>query len=185
MELMDLRYRQLNALGLLAISAVLAYAVASQFITGELPCPLCLLQRIGFVAVGVGLLMNVMLGPRPSHYGFAIISAIAGGIFALRQVSLHVIPGTPPYGDPFFGLHFYTWAFILFAVMIAGLAALVGIRAQYADTAGYQALRLQPLLCKLGVVALLLMIAANALLTFVECGPMQCPDNPTDYWLLR
>ncbi|NRB72602.1 MAG: disulfide bond formation protein B, partial [Xanthomonadales bacterium] len=44
---------------------------------------------------------------------------------------------------------------------------------------------LQPLLCKLGVLALLLMMAANVLLTFAECGPGVCPDNPTDYWLLR
>jgi disulfide bond formation protein DsbB len=66
-------FRQLNALGMLAISAMLTYAFASQFLEQELPCPLCLLQRVGFVAVSIGLLLNVTHGPQPAHYGFAII----------------------------------------------------------------------------------------------------------------
>ena len=39
----------LNALALLAISIVLLFAFYAQFAYGELPCPLCLLQRAGFV----------------------------------------------------------------------------------------------------------------------------------------
>jgi disulfide bond formation protein DsbB len=38
----------LNVLGLYAIALVLAAAFAAQFLLGELPCPLCLLQRIQF-----------------------------------------------------------------------------------------------------------------------------------------
>jgi hypothetical protein len=30
----------------------------------------------------------------------------------------------------------------------------------------------------------LLLAVANAVITFVECGPLVCPDNPTRYWLL-
>ena len=36
----------LNALSLYAVAMVLAAAYAAQFILHELPCPLCLLQRI-------------------------------------------------------------------------------------------------------------------------------------------
>ena len=39
----------LNALGLYAVALVLAAAFAAQLLLQELPCPLCLLQRIEFL----------------------------------------------------------------------------------------------------------------------------------------
>jgi disulfide bond formation protein DsbB len=44
----------LNALGLYAVALVLAAAYAAQFILHELPCPLCLLQRLLFAVLAVG-----------------------------------------------------------------------------------------------------------------------------------
>ncbi len=37
----------LNTLGLLGMTAVLLIGFILQFVLNELPCPLCLLQRIG------------------------------------------------------------------------------------------------------------------------------------------
>ncbi len=54
--------RTLNGLGLLAVSVVLLVAFADQLLLGDLPCPLCILQRGAFVAVGVALVMNLRLG---------------------------------------------------------------------------------------------------------------------------
>jgi len=28
-------------------------------------------------------------------------------------------------------------------------------------------------------------VTMNAIATFAECGPLQCPDNPTSYWLFN
>ena len=44
----------LNALGLYAVALVLAAAFAAQLMLDELPCPLCLLQRIQFAMLAVG-----------------------------------------------------------------------------------------------------------------------------------
>ena len=44
---------KLNAVALYAISAVLLVAFYFQFELGELPCPLCLLQRVAFTALAV------------------------------------------------------------------------------------------------------------------------------------
>ena len=44
----------LNALGLYAIALVLLIAFGAQLILHELPCPLCLLQRIQFAMLAVG-----------------------------------------------------------------------------------------------------------------------------------
>ncbi len=51
--------RSLNVLGLLGISGVLLVAFIYQLVLGELPCPLCLLQRGAFVALGLGFLFNI------------------------------------------------------------------------------------------------------------------------------
>ena len=40
---------RLNALGLLAVSAVLLVAFFDQLVPHDLPCPLCILQRAGML----------------------------------------------------------------------------------------------------------------------------------------
>ena len=104
----------LNALGLYAIALVLAAAFAAQLLLGELPCPLCLLQRIQFALLAIGPILNVRFGPRPSHYAASLLVAAAGAAFAMRQILLHIMPGDPGYGSALLGYHYYTWAFIGF-----------------------------------------------------------------------
>src|SRR4029079_16643905 len=101
----------LNGLGLYAIALVLAAAFAAQLLLGELPCPLCLLQRIQFAMLAVGPILNVRWGPRPSHYALSFLRALAGAAFSMRQILLHIMPGDPDYGTALFGYHYYTWAF--------------------------------------------------------------------------
>ncbi|PWL04715.1 disulfide bond formation protein B, partial [Candidatus Liberibacter asiaticus] len=49
----------LNILGLLGIFAVLIVAFYYQIILHEIPCPLCLLQRVGIIMIGIGFLFNL------------------------------------------------------------------------------------------------------------------------------
>ncbi|RXF74342.1 disulfide bond formation protein B [Hansschlegelia zhihuaiae] len=172
----------LNACGLLALTAVLAVAFGYQFALGELPCPLCLLQRAAFAAAGVGLALNVCLGPRPSHYAMTILSAVAGAGVAARQVLLHITPGSGSYGSPFLGIHFYSWALMLFVAIVVGSAAMLLADRQFAaEGPGTPA---APALGKGAVALFLFLVAANGISTFAECGGGMCPDNPTEYQLL-
>ena len=68
----------LNALSLYAVALVLAVAFAAQLVLRELPCPLCLLQRLQFATLAVGPILNVRFGPRPSHYALSLLAAVAG-----------------------------------------------------------------------------------------------------------
>ena len=115
----------LNALGLYAIAAVLAAAFAAQLLLHELPCPLCLLQRIQFAMLAIGPILNIRHGPRPSHYALSLFAAIAGAAFATRQVLLHIMPGDPGYGSALLGFHYYTWALIGFSVAIVAIAVIL------------------------------------------------------------
>lgn len=174
---------RLNALGLLAVSGILAFAFADQVIFGDLPCPLCVLQRAGFVAAGFGLALNLRFGPRPSHYAITILGAVAGALVSLRQIALHVAPGTGSYGNAFLGLHFYTWAFILFVVIVIGTAFMLLFDRQFATIEKPPADLAGLALAVFGLFALLAL--GNGVSTLLECGGGFCPDNPTDYLLFK
>jgi disulfide bond formation protein DsbB len=175
--------RLLNAVGLLAISAVLVVAFLDQFVLKELPCPLCILQRAGFVLAGAGLALNLALGIRTAHYALVILGAFTGGAVALRQVALHVVPGTGAYGEPLLGMHLYTWAFLLFALIIAGVATLLLSGRQFqqqqeasgADASG------RGRLAQVALLLFTLLVLLNGLSTLAECGGGLCPDDPQGY----
>ncbi|WP_096086996.1 disulfide bond formation protein B [Agaribacterium haliotis] len=176
--------RLLNTLGAIAIAFILTYAFFDQFYANDLPCPLCLLQRVAFIAVLTTLIANVIYGPKLIHYSAMILSAFMGATFALRQVSLHVIPGTPGYGEPFLGMHFYTWAFVVFALVILGATVMLSFNKQYQNS-GYLPFGKQSALAKIAIALAVLVCSANMLAVFIECGPLECPANPEHYKLLN
>ncbi|NRB66259.1 MAG: disulfide bond formation protein B [Vibrio sp.] len=170
---------RLNILGLFGMTLVLLIGFVLQFALNELPCPLCLLQRIGFAMVMFGFMLNIKYGVQQRHYGVVLIGALFGAATALRQVSLHVIPGTPGYGSAIFGMHYYTWAFVLFAATILAVAVLMMLWNQAWNDESYQMSKLGRMVCLLA----LSVVALNVISTFFECGPYQCPDDPVSYWL--
>jgi disulfide bond formation protein DsbB len=173
----------LNALGLYAVALVLAAAFAAQLLLQELPCPLCLLQRVEFAMLAIGPMLNVRFGPRPSHYGVALLVAIAGAVVAMRQILLHIMPGDPGYGSALLGFHYYTWAFIGFAVAIILVAVMLLFDRQFAEDDKPAPIGLFVHAAAWLVIAL---TALNVVSTLLECGFAACPDNPTDYqWLQR
>lgn len=178
--------RTLNALGMLAVCVVLIAAYFYQFFLYELPCPLCLLQRVGFVAVGFGLGLNLLYGPRPRNYALVLIAAVYGGSVSIRQILLHIVPGTGHYGSPVLGLHYYTWAGIAFFLIIVGTSIMLLSENQYErDEASGDTVRFGG--NKLVQSAFFLMLflgVANAGATLLECGPGICDDPPTDYKFL-
>ncbi len=117
--------QHLNALQIIIISLVLFGAFGMQYIFNEAPCPLCLLQRLGMLGVGVGALMNLRYGIQRKHYGISMLAAFFGGFVALRQILLHVCPGAPKFGVPFLGLSLYTWSFLIFVCSILLVAILM------------------------------------------------------------
>ena len=173
--------RPLNCLALAGLCAVLLFAFAWQILFNEPPCPLCLLQRAAFAMAGVGLLLNIRFGASPLHYGVVILSALGGMFVAGRQILLHIAPNDAGFGSPFLGLHFYTWAFIAFAALIVFCSVVLSFeRFTGHDTPQSRG----GFLAALVMWLFLVLSAANALSTTLECGFGPCPDDPTGYlWL--
>jgi disulfide bond formation protein DsbB len=146
-----------------------------------MPCPLCILQRAGLTAAGFGLVLNVSFGPRPSHYGIMILGALTAAFVSTRQVLLHIVPGSGSYGDPFLGLHYYTWVLIVSVLILAGTAGMLIFDRQFTDEKRDATLKGWPL----AIFALFGLLAlGNGVSTVLECAGGLCPDNPTGYLLL-
>lgn len=117
--------RTLNALVVYILAGILLAAFGVELFLHESPCPLCLLQRLGMLGVATSMLLNMQFGIRMSHYGFALLSSLVGGSVALRQISLHVCPDFPTFGEPLLGLNLYTWSFLVFCCVVLAVALLL------------------------------------------------------------
>ena len=165
-----------NIMDVLALIVVLSMAFIFQFVLKELPCPLCLLQRAGFLITGAGFLLNLRYGFRPSHYAIALLGTLFTAFVALRQIALHVVPGTGAYGSSIFGLHMYTWSFIVAVALLVFTLITLSFDAQYRDP------MLKPpkatWIMSLLFITLFALTWSNFIVVVKECGFQQCPDNP-------
>jgi disulfide bond formation protein DsbB len=169
----------LNALALYAVTLVLLLGFYFQLAWRELPCPLCLLQRVAFVGLAVGPVLNIRYGPRPSHYALSVLAAIFGMIVSVRQVMLHILPGDKGFGSPIMGLHFYTWAGLIFLLAIALIALIMLFDRQFAEAPAPP-----PAFATIAVWLVMLVTLANIVSTLFECGLAVCPENPVRYLFL-
>jgi disulfide bond formation protein DsbB len=179
----------LNALGLYGIALVLIAAFAGQILLGELPCPLCLLQRVLFAMLAIGPILNIRFGSHPGHYALSLLAAIVGATVSARQILLHIMPRDPGYGSALLGYHYYTWAFIAFAaaIVLIAIVLLFDDRQRDDKVAGRDDEVARPvgLFASAAVWLVIGLTAINAVSTLLECGFGACPDNPTFYELLR
>ncbi len=174
----------LSAMDLLGIALILSVASFMQFAYGELPCPLCLLQRLGMTAIGFGFLLNVRYHVRTSHYALSLLAAVFTAFVAMRQVLLHIVPGTGSYGSAIFGLHMYTWVFVMSIVAIIYIAMVMSGPAQYVLSNTHKEDRdeLRAPWAKhfahFAFVVFFAMTLFNIVSIVHECGFQECPDNP-------
>ena len=176
--------RLILLLMLAVLAAILTMATVLQLAFGEIPCPLCLLQRILFAALAVGPILNIRFGPSPSHYAMSLLAAVAGAVASTRQVLLHILPGDAGYGSVLLGYHYYTWALLGFIAAIVLLAAILLFDRQFEEdkavlpaTGGAFA--------QIAVWLVIALTAANVVTTLLECGFGACADDPVVYELLK
>ena len=174
----------LNALALAAVCGSLLEAFYWQIFFDELPCPLCQLQRVALILAGMGMALNIRFGPSAVHYAITQASALGGASASARQILLHIAPGDAGYGSALFGLHFYTWGFIAFVIMMVFCAVMLCIdRHQFATPRGQPSSRAQ-FSGSIGMILiglLFVITAANTVSAVMICQFGSCPDNPTTY----
>jgi len=101
--------RVLNLTGFLSCTGMMAYALFAQYQLYLDPCPLCILQRVAVIGMGIIFLLLAVHNPRPGwarrvYLGLLGLSALGGIIVAGRHVWLqHVPPDKVPSCGPGLG----------------------------------------------------------------------------------
>lgn len=118
---MQLSRRPANLAGFLVCAALLAFAYFSQFHDHLEPCPLCIFQRIGVIAVGVFFLLAWVHNPKGwgarIYGGLILLAAAAGGAVSIRHIYVqHLPPDMAPPCGPGIGYLFAKLPFSTFLV---------------------------------------------------------------------
>ena len=116
----DLSRRQVFLFVAAACAAAIGYALYVQYQLGLEPCPLCILQRIGVMAMGALALLAALHNPgRAGYRGWSILATLAGlagSAVSLRQLWLQSLPAeqVPACGP---GLEYMMQSFPLWDVL--------------------------------------------------------------------
>jgi disulfide bond formation protein DsbB len=169
----------LNDLALLAmmlvLAAILTTAMTLQYAYGELPCPLCLLQRAAIFGICFGIILHFRRGYSVRHTGLSLLFALFLLIVSVRQTLLDIYPrpGHSYIGTAVFGLHMPVWSILIaLAVLLAFAIKLTVLGGeQLRDTPTEPALKKFADLLSLYVIAL---CAINFISVILQCGLGEC-----------
>ncbi|MDB5774964.1 MAG: hypothetical protein JWP38_1097 [Herbaspirillum sp.] len=179
------------SLNVLVLTCVLAAALIVQFVFGDLPCPLCVMQRIAIMLCALAPLFLLAQNRRAAvtHRdlaiagGMSVLAALLGAAIAARQVLLHIIPGDAGYGGTVWGMHLYSICLIVF--LCQAVAAAVLLLAAAASDPLKPAQQLRWALTKGVFVAFGLVAAVNVLAVAAQAGwHWMLPPDPVSYLLL-
>lgn len=170
----------LNDLAMLAmmlvLAAILTTAMTLQYVYGELPCPLCLLQRVAMFGVCFGIIMHFRNGPSARYTGLSLLFALFLLIVSVRQTLLDIYPrpGHSYIGSAVLGLHMPVWSILI------ALAILLAFAIKLSLLGGFERLRdsqPSPLLLTvarwLGLYVIAL-CAINFVSVILQCGSGEC-----------
>lgn len=170
---------QLDRLMLLAMLAVLAailtMAMVMQYALAEIPCPLCLLERVAMFGCCLGLVRQLRDGRSERGAGIAQIFALLLLVISVRQTLLDLFPrpGHTYIGSAVLGLHMEVWSVVVAVCLLAGFAirlALFGAPRAAAPSEGSAMHRLARGL----EIYVVLLCAINFGSVVLQCGLGQC-----------
>ena len=163
---------------MLVIAGVLSAAMTLQYANGELPCPLCLLERVAMFGVCFGIMMNFRRGFSYQNTGFSLLFAIILLVVAVRQSLLDIYPrpGHEYIGSAVFGIHMPVWSIIIALCLLTAYAIKLAILGgdEYllaADPPQFPVIKKAADLMSLYVIALCII---NLVSVVLQCGLGEC-----------
>jgi len=160
---------------LAALAGILTAAMVFQYALGELPCPLCLLQRYAMLGCCFGLLRQLRSGESERGGGIAMIFAVLLLIISARQTLLDLFPrpGHEYIGSAIFGIHMPVWSVFIALALLLGLGARLALfdALRSALTAKHL---LVVRLAQALFVYVILICAVNFVSVVLQCGGGEC-----------
>jgi disulfide bond formation protein DsbB len=159
---------------LVALAAALTAAMVMQYAFGEIPCPLCLLQRFAMFGCCCGIIMQLRSPGSERGAGIGAIFAVLLLVISVRQTLLDLFPrpGHAYVGSAMFGIHMPVWSVLIAVALLLGFAVrlvLFGAPRAVLDKSS-------PVGRLTGALAfyVLLICAINFASVVVQCGAGQC-----------
>jgi disulfide bond formation protein DsbB len=186
LEALRFLLNEVYTLGMMAvIAAVLSAAMVMQYAYGELPCPLCLLQRFAMLGVCFGLMQNFRHGFSDRNLGYSLLFSVFLLVVSVRQTLLDIYPrpGHAYVGSAVLGLHMPVWSVIIALALISAFAVklcVIGTEDGASPPSPKSAFGRIAALLSLYVIALALVNFGSVV---VQCGLGQC--HTTGYALLK
>ncbi len=180
MSAMALFDRLILHLMALALAAVLTAAMVMQYAFGELPCPLCLLQRFAMFGCCFGLFQQLRPGKSESvtserGTGIGLIFAVLLLVISVRQTLLDLFPrpGHTYVGSAIFGLHMPVWSVLIAVALLLGFAVRLTLAATPDASRSANDSPMSKLTKGLFVYVVLI-CAINFLSVVAQCGVSEC-----------
>jgi disulfide bond formation protein DsbB len=171
---------------MLVIAAILTAAMVMQYVWGELPCPLCLLQRVALFGVCFGIIATFRLGDSGRNSGLSLLFAIFLLVVSVRQSLLDIYPrpGHAYIGSAVFGIHMPVWCILIALALLFAYTLKLAIL----DSQGARAIPLSEfpaLACAARVASIFVIVlcAINLVSVIVQCGFDAC--HTSGYRLLQ
>lgn len=108
----------------MVLSAILTAAMVMQYAFADIPCPLCLLQRVAMFGCCFGLLHQLRTHKSERGGGIALLFALLLLVIAVRQTLLDLFPrpGHAYIGSAVFGVHMEVWSVVIAVSVLLALA---------------------------------------------------------------
>jgi disulfide bond formation protein DsbB len=162
----------------LAIAGILTAAMTLQYAKGELPCPLCLLERVALFGVCFGIMQNLRHGFSYRNTGYSMLFAIFLLVVSVRQSLLDIYPrpGHAYIGSAIFGIHMPVWSIIIALTLLTAYAVKLAILGgdeslRDADVGTFPVLRR---LADILGVYLIAICLVNLVSVVLQCGLGEC-----------
>lgn len=163
---------------MLVIAGILTTAMTFQYVRGEVPCPLCLLERAAMFGVCFGIMQNFRHGFSYRNTGVSLVFAILLLIVATRQTLLDIYPrpGHEYVGSAVFGLHMPVWSIVIALMLLIAVAVKMAIVGgdEYLEKAKPTSFPLVDTLAGFLSVYVIVILTINLVSVVLQCGLGEC-----------
>jgi disulfide bond formation protein DsbB len=163
---------------MLVIAGILTTAMMFQYVRGEVPCPLCLLERAALFGVCFGIMQNFRHGFSYRNTGISLVFTILLLIVAARQTLLDIYPrpGHEYVGTAIFGLHMPVWSIVIALTILIALALKMTIVGgdEYLEKADPRSFPLVDTIAGFLSVYVIVILAINLVSAVLQCGLGEC-----------
>jgi disulfide bond formation protein DsbB len=161
---------------LYVVAAILTAAMAYQYLNHEIPCPLCLLQRLALFGVCFGIIQNFRSGYSDRNTGWSLLFTLFLLFVSVRQTLINIYPrpGHAYVGSAVFGIHMPVWCVLIATAILVAFGLKLTVLGGDHKFEGRKPAGALGKLAAAGVIVVVVLCTINFASVVVQCGLDSC-----------